>query len=62
MRRHDWTTSEVQTLFELPFNDLLFKVQTIHREHFDPNKIQLSTLLSIKTFTGTRHRHLRVGS
>ncbi len=44
-----WTVDEVAALFELPFNDLLFRAQTVHREHFDPNAIQLSTLLSIKT-------------
>lgn len=47
--RHVWTTSEVQALFDLPFNDLLFKAQTVHRENFDPNQVQVSTLLSIKT-------------
>lgn len=47
--RHDWTASEVNALFELPFNDLLFKAQQVHREHFDPNQVQVSTLLSIKT-------------
>lgn len=47
--RHDWTLAEVNSLFQLPFNDLLFKAQTIHREHFDPNQVQVSTLLSIKT-------------
>lgn len=47
--RHDWTLAEVQALFELPMNDLLFKAQSIHRTHFDPNAIQISTLLSIKT-------------
>jgi biotin synthase len=36
-------------LFNLPFNDLLYKAQQIHREHFNPNEVQLSTLLSIKT-------------
>src|SRR6185369_2589182 len=36
-------------LFNLPFNDLVFKAQTVHREHFDPNQVQISTLLSIKT-------------
>lgn len=39
----------VAALFELPFNDLLFRAHTVHREHFDPNAVQLSTLLSIKT-------------
>ncbi len=50
-RRHarSWTVSEVTALFDLPFNDLLFRAQQVHREHFDPNAIQLSTLLSIKT-------------
>ncbi len=47
--RHDWTTAEVQALFELPFNDLLFRAQSVHRRHFDPNTVQVSTLLSIKT-------------
>ncbi|MCU7373718.1 biotin synthase BioB [Paucibacter sp. O1-1] len=44
-----WTVNEVAALFELPFNDLLFRAQTVHREHFDANAVQLSTLLSIKT-------------
>ncbi|MFY9136468.1 biotin synthase BioB [Zwartia sp.] len=44
-----WTVDEVAALFELPFNDLIFRAQQIHRENFDPNAIQLSTLLSIKT-------------
>lgn len=44
-----WSVNEVQALFELPFNDLLFRAQTVHREHFDANRVQLSTLLSIKT-------------
>ncbi len=44
-----WTVNEVAELFELPFNDLLFRAQQVHREHFDANAIQLSTLLSIKT-------------
>ncbi|MBV8062941.1 MAG: biotin synthase BioB [Nevskia sp.] len=47
--RHDWRSEEVQALFALPFNDLLFRAQEIHRSHFDPNAVQLSTLLSIKT-------------
>ncbi len=47
--RHDWQTAEVQALFDLPFNDLLFKAHSLHRENFDANKVQLSTLLSIKT-------------
>jgi len=47
--RHDWHTTEVQALFDLPFNDLMFKAQTIHREHFNANEVQVSTLLSIKT-------------
>jgi len=41
--------NDVETLFRLPFNDLLFRAHSIHREHFDPNAIQVSTLLSIKT-------------
>ena len=47
--RHDWTDAEIQALFELPFNDLLFRAQQCHRAHHDPNEIQISTLLSIKT-------------
>ncbi len=47
--RNDWSLTEINALFELPFNDLLFKAQTIHREYFDPNAVQISTLLSIKT-------------
>ncbi|HEY9192789.1 MAG TPA: biotin synthase BioB [Methyloversatilis sp.] len=44
-----WTTAQVEALFELPFADLMFRAQQVHREHFDPNAIQRSTLLSIKT-------------
>ncbi|WP_018412294.1 biotin synthase BioB [Methyloversatilis thermotolerans] len=44
-----WSTAQVEALFELPFNDLLFRAQTVHRQHFDANAIQRSTLLSIKT-------------
>lgn len=47
--RNDWSTTEIAQLFDLPFNDLLFQAQTIHRENFDPNHVQVSTLLSIKT-------------
>lgn len=47
--RHDWNSREVMDLFQLPFMDLLFKAQCIHRENFDPNEVQVSTLLSIKT-------------
>ncbi|HCA63065.1 MAG TPA: biotin synthase BioB, partial [Pseudomonas sp.] len=47
--RHDWSLAEVKALFEQPFNDLLFQAQTVHRQHFDPNRVQVSTLLSIKT-------------
>ncbi len=44
-----WSIEDVQALFDLPFNDLLFRAQQVHRQHFDPNAIQRSTLLSIKT-------------
>ncbi|MCG8434852.1 MAG: biotin synthase BioB [Gammaproteobacteria bacterium] len=47
--RTDWTLDEIQALFAMPFNDLLFEAQRIHREHFNPNEVQVSTLLSIKT-------------
>jgi biotin synthase len=44
-----WRVADVVALYDLPFNDLLYRAQTVHREHFDPNAVQLSTLLSIKT-------------
>jgi len=47
--RHDWSVKEINALYALPFNDLMFRAQTVHREHFDPNYVQVSTLLSIKT-------------
>jgi biotin synthase len=47
--RHDWQLEEVLALYALPFNDLIFKAQSKHREHFDPNEVQISSLLSIKT-------------
>ncbi|HHB12720.1 MAG TPA: biotin synthase, partial [Chromatiales bacterium] len=47
--RHDWTRAEILGLLDQPFNDLLFQAQTVHRRHHDPNAVQASTLLSIKT-------------
>ena len=47
--RNDWKLNEIKALFELPFNDLLFKAHSIHRENFDPNLVQVSSLLNIKT-------------
>jgi biotin synthase len=47
--RHDWTRDEVLSLYHLPFNDLLYRAQTVHRSRFDANEVQISTLLSIKT-------------
>ena len=47
--RHDWTRAEISALFDLPFPDLLFRAQSIHRQYFDPAEVQISTLLSIKT-------------
>jgi len=44
-----WSVAEIEALYALPFSDLMFKAQTIHRENFDSNKVQVSTLLSIKT-------------
>ena len=44
-----WPLIEIEALFNLPFNDLLFRAQQVHREHFDPNEVELATLLSIKT-------------
>ena len=47
--RNNWSLDEIRALFALPFNDLLFRAQVVHRAHFDPNQVQVSTLLSIKT-------------
>ena len=47
--RSDWTLDEARALYALPFNDLLFHAQRVHRQNFDPNRVQVSTLLSIKT-------------
>ena len=47
--RHDWQREDIAALFAMPFNDLLFEAQNVHRQHFDPNQVQVSTLLSIKT-------------
>jgi biotin synthase len=47
--RHDWSLAEIEALLDLPFNDLLFRAQSTHRARFDPNRVQVSTLLSIKT-------------
>src|SRR5258708_36297156 len=49
MLRHDWTRAEIRALFELPFPELLFRAQQVHRLHFDPGEVQVSTLLSVKT-------------
>jgi biotin synthase len=48
-RRRAWTQAEAWALYSSPFNDLLFRAQSVHRRYFDPNKVQLSRLLSIKT-------------
>ncbi|MEK9724114.1 MAG: biotin synthase BioB [Rhodospirillaceae bacterium] len=47
--RHDWTAAEAESLIAIPFSDLIFRAQTVHRRHFDPVEVQISTLLSIKT-------------
>ena len=47
--RHDWSRSEVRALFDLPLPELLFRAAGVHREHFDPSEVQVSTLLSVKT-------------
>jgi biotin synthase len=47
--RHDWRRDEILALLSLPFNDLLFQAQTVHRRYFNPNEVQVSTLCSIKT-------------
>lgn len=47
--RHDWSREEIQALFDLPFGELLYRAHGVHREHHDPQAVQVSTLLSIKT-------------
>lgn len=47
--RNDWSAKEVQALFDMPFNDLMYEAQTVHRQNFNANEVQVSTLLSIKT-------------
>jgi biotin synthase len=47
--RSDWTRAEIRALFDLPFPELIFQAQSVHRQAFDPSRVQLSTLLSIKT-------------
>ena len=47
--RHDWTRAEVRALFDLPFAELMFQAQSVHRQNFAPGEVQISTLLSIKT-------------
>jgi len=47
--RNDWKLEEIEALFQLPFNDLIYQAHTVHREYFNPNEVQVSTLLSIKT-------------
>jgi biotin synthase len=47
--RHDWAREEIHGLFDLPFPDLVFAAQRVHRMHFDPHEVQISTLLSVKT-------------
>ncbi|MEM9726895.1 MAG: biotin synthase BioB [Pseudomonadota bacterium] len=47
--RHDWTRAEAEAIFALPLMELLYRAQSVHRRHFDPNRVQMSRLLSIKT-------------
>jgi len=47
--RKSWSRREIEALFDMPFNDLVHRAQTVHRANFDPNEVQMSTLLSIKT-------------
>ena len=47
--RHDWQPAELLALFELPFPELLYRAASVHRQHFDPAEVQVSTLLSVKT-------------
>ncbi len=48
-QRHDWSVEEIESLLDLPFNDLIFQAQSVHRAYHDPNQVQVSTLISIKT-------------
>lgn len=47
--RHDWTLDEIRAIMDQPFNDLMFQAQSVHRQHFNPNEIQTSTLVNIKS-------------
>ena len=47
--KNNWTIAELQTIYDMPFNDLLWKSHQLHRKYHNPNKIQISTLMSIKT-------------
>lgn len=47
--RNDWTLEEIKNIMNQPFNDLMFQAQTVHRQHFNPNEIQTSTLVNIKS-------------
>jgi len=47
--RHDWAREQIASLYELPFSDLIFEAQTIHRKNFNPNQVQISTLINFKT-------------
>src|SRR5579859_3871864 len=47
--RHNWTRTEAEALYDLPFADLMFRAQSIHRANFDPNHVETASLLSIKT-------------
>src|SRR5690349_10859929 len=47
--RHDWTLEEIESLFELPFTELVFRAAAVHRRWFDPSEVQISQLLSVKT-------------
>ncbi|WP_321326899.1 biotin synthase BioB [Thiomicrorhabdus sp.] len=47
--RHDWTLEEIRAIMDQPFNDLMFQAQTVHRQHFNPNEVQTSTLVNIKS-------------
>ena len=47
--RHGWTRDELRALFALPFPELIFRAQSVHRRYFDPTEVQISTLLSMRT-------------
>ena len=55
--RHDWTREEVEAFYAMPFNDLLFQAQIVHRQHFDPNETSSEQLVGVESFVVQRPGH-----